>query len=91
MNQSQPQSGCWYQMPDRQTFRVVTADPGDAIHIQYLDGACEQVARSLWHQLHPRALETPPDESLIPQDQCGNRPDFDALGVAPGTEVHPQF
>ena len=86
MNKVDPHIGSWYKMLDQQVFRVITADDSDAfIEIQYMDGASELLERSTWGQLHLTTLENPPTE-WPDLDRYQEEPDFDALGVAPGTE-----
>ena len=68
MARYQPVIGEWYQTPEGDVFEVVAFDgDGDAIEIQYVDGALEELYLDTWNQL---AVEpaAPPEGWTGPMD-----------------------
>lgn len=60
----QPSVDNWYKTVNGDIFEVVAIDPqGDAIEIQYLDGALEELDEDTWQNLAPKVID-PPHEAL---------------------------
>lgn len=78
-----PMVDLWYQTCNGDRFEVVaTDDQDDAIEIQYLDGAVEELDEDTWESLNPQVID-PPHEALAGAygDEDGEG-DADELGDA---------
>lgn len=59
-----PVLGLWYQMPDKQIFKVIAMDNDDeTIEIQYFDGAIDEWDSESWYRTHIEVVAAPEDWS----------------------------
>lgn len=62
--QTRPEPGQWYQLPQGTTFMITAMDEGDdSIEIQYFDGAIEEWDLELWQRMDAVAIDEPEDIS----------------------------
>jgi len=57
---ARPMVDVWYKTTQGDMFEVVAVDEQeDAIQIQYLDGAVEELDDDTWSSLEPKIIDTP--------------------------------
>lgn len=77
----QPSVDVWYRTSGGDIFEVVAIDPHeDAIEIQYLDGALEELDADTWQSMDPKVTE-PPHEAMTGEyeEDIGSEEDYHDL------------
>jgi len=79
-----PIAGNWYETTESLSFKVINIDhDGEAIEIQFLDGAHEIVGFDVWNTWEVEPIIPPSDWEGLCDEALGGVPDNNAMDDAP--------